>query len=134
MVLKIYTDGASKGNPGKAGAGIAISDTDSDVRGPIYELSYPLGVKTNNEAEYLAVVRGLEFMDEMGFKEADFYSDSQLLVKQINGEYKVKAPKVIPLFNQVKSLLIGKTCSFKWLRREENSKADELANIGVEKN
>ena len=128
MVYKVFTDGASRGNPGEAGVGIAIFDDDLIIE----QISIYLGKKTNNEAEYTAIVKALQKLDEMGIKRASFFSDSQLLVKQINGEYRVKAPTIKPLFEAVNFLLKGKEVDFNWIRRENNKIADSLANKAID--
>jgi ribonuclease HI len=124
----IYTDGGSRKNPGEAGCGIVIYDDDKKI----CEISKYLGIKTNNEAEYSGVVLALEKMHSKNLKEAILYSDSQLLVKQLNGEYKVKAEKIIPLNRKVKMLLQDLKVTFEWVRREQNKEADELANIAMD--
>ncbi len=133
MILNIFTDGASKGNPGKAGAGVAIYS-----KGDLVDtISSYLGIKTNNEAEYFALIRALEWIDEkkkkgIRIERVNVFADSQLVVKQMKGEYKVKAEKVIPLYEYAKSLCEGLEIKFNWIRREENSVADELANKALE--
>ncbi|MCA9486345.1 MAG: ribonuclease HI family protein [Candidatus Woesearchaeota archaeon] len=127
MTYVIYTDGASKGNPGLAGAGIFLQNKDGEE-----EISKFLGRKTNNEAEYLAVLFALEHL--RGSSEAlHFYSDSQLLVRQLNGQYKVKAPTILPLFEGIKTLMKGKDVTFTWIPREKNTRADFLANKAIER-
>ena len=123
----IFTDGASRGNPGKAGAGVAVFENSVQID-RVYQY---LGEKTNNEAEYLAVILALEWMKKEGHKEAKLFCDSQLLVRQLNGEYKVKAPTIVPLFKQAKELINGLTVSFTWVRREDNKEADALANRAI---
>lgn len=128
MKHKVYTDGASKGNPGKSGIGVAIYE--DNVLIDIF--CKFLGTKTNNEAEYLAIIKALERLDELNVNEADFFSDSQLLVRQLNGSYKVKADTIIPLYEAVKFLLKNKKITFTWIEREKNKLADSLANKAIE--
>ena len=130
MVLKIYTDGASRGNPGESGAGAMVYQEGIELM----EISKYLGKKTNNEAEYLAVLESIKFMIENKYQNAIFYSDSQLLVNQMKGKYKVKAPTIIPIFNEIKALSQNLDLEFNWIPREENSKADELANRAIDAN
>lgn len=131
MELNIYTDGASRGNPGKAGAGIAIFNKDT----PFDTISKYLGKKTNNEAEYEALLLALLWIKEHKYenKKITIYADSQLMVKQLNGEYKVKAPTIIPLFRDAKETINKcKDIKFVWVRRDENKDADNLANIAID--
>ncbi len=128
MTIKVFTDGASRGNPGHAGAG-AIIYKDSSI---LDQVSQYLGKKTNNEAEYTAVILAIQKLIDHKEQEATFYCDSQLLVKQLNGQYKVKAPTIIPLFKQIKALTQNMNLKFNWVRREQNSEADVLANRGID--
>jgi len=129
MAVQIFTDGAARGNPGPAGIGVVIRN-DAKI---LTEVSDFLGNATNNQAEYMALIRGLEEAIDMGEKSVEAFSDSELLVKQINGEYKVKNGGLIPLFNDAKSL-ISKLNQFKIYHtpREENELADKLANRGID--
>ena len=90
----IYTDGASRGNPGDAGIGAVILDTDGSC---IKELSEWIGIATNNEAEYLALLKALKAAKELGARRVSVCADSELVVKQIKGEYAVKSPRLRPL-------------------------------------
>ena len=129
MGYEIFTDGASRGNPGHSGIGIAIYK-DSEI---FDEISLYLGTKTNNEAEYTAVIRALEYMKYRNIKYAKIFCDSQLLVRQIKGEYKVKAPTLIPLHKHAKKLIHElENVKFQWIKREENSHADSLANKAID--
>ncbi len=85
--VEVYTDGAARGNPGQSAIGYAVYDHDGKI---IDKDSKAVGVKTNNQAEYEAFVWALERVVKMGAKEAAFYSDSELLVKQVNGRYRIK--------------------------------------------
>lgn len=127
-MFQIFTDGASRGNPGNSGIGVVIFREGKEYD----EISSFVGKKTNNEAEYLAVIRALEWMHRENVQKAVFFSDSQLLVRQLSGVYKVKAPTIKPLFKNVKELLLDLDVSFVWIRREENSKADILANQAID--
>jgi len=131
--INIFTDGASRGNPGNAGAGVVILEN----KKIIIEYSEFLGKKTNNEAEYLAVIRALEKLHEILNEEIkniklNLYSDSEFLIKQLNGEYKVKADKIKPLFNKVQKLKENLKLNVSWIPRGENEKADLLANKGID--
>jgi formyltetrahydrofolate-dependent phosphoribosylglycinamide formyltransferase len=121
-----YTDGASRGNPGPAAAGFILTDP----RGTQLqaEASF-LGRTTNNIAEYTAVVKALQAARHIGAKQVRLYSDSELLVKQINGQYKVKSDQIRPLFRQTFELLDQfQSWKVQHVAREKNQKADELVN------
>ena len=87
MKMILHTDGGARGNPGPSGAGVVLSDEKKNV---IKELGSYLGVCTNNEAEYRALILGLDAAQGAGASKLDVYMDSELIVKQLNGEYKVK--------------------------------------------
>lgn len=99
-MVTVYTDGASRGNPGPSGAGILIVHNNKEI----LRDSVSLKVGTNNVAEYSALLRALKKVKELGFKKVRCVSDSELMVKQLNGEYKVKNPVLKKLFNEVKEL------------------------------
>jgi len=129
MAIEVYVDGAARGNPGPAGIGVVIKD------GPklIEEIGAYIGKSTNNIAEYMALVRGLEEVLIRGFRSASFFSDSELLVKQLNGEYKVKHENLIPLHYHVLTLVDRmKDFSIKHVTREKNEHADKMANKGID--
>ena len=128
--LKIFTDGASRGNPGPASVGIVFYDEKDHALGDHKEY---LGEYTNNFAEYMAVIRALEICTSHPVKEIDFLCDSQLLVRQMSGEYKVKSEQIIPLYEQVKKLVrkFGRV-DFHHVRRELNKEADALANQALD--
>ncbi len=123
----IYSDGASFGNPGKAGIGGVVSMGDETV-----EFSWSIGVATNNVAEYSALIEALKKALEMGASEAEVFMDSELVVKQINGQYKVKHENIKPLFKKASSLLSSfKKFSVRHIPREKNKRADALSKKGV---
>jgi ribonuclease HI len=129
MSIEVYIDGAARGNPGPAGIGVVIKD------GPkiIEELGAYIGKSTNNIAEYMALIRGLEEVLIRGFKSATFYSDSELLVKQLNGEYKVKHENLVPLHYHILTLIDRmKDFSIKHVTRDKNEHADKMANEGID--
>lgn len=130
MGINIFTDGASRGNPGKAGTGVVIYDGSTIIE----QKSAFLGNKTNNEAEYMAVISALEILQKHNIKKANLFSDSQFLVKQLKQEYKVKAEKIKPLYNKVQELLKSLEITFNWVPRSENTVADSLANKGIDAN
>jgi len=128
--IKIFTDGASRGNPGPAAIGIVFYSPDDDC---LLEHKERLGTQTNNYAEYMAVIRALELAVDKGTQTIDVYCDSQLLVKQMTGEYKVKAPQIRPLYLQAKALAQKfQKVDFHHIRREFNVEADALANQALD--
>ncbi len=132
--INIFTDGASRGNPGFAGIGAVIYSNGVVVD----EISSYLGKKTNNEAEYIAVIRAFERLNDLKSslkpKKINLFSDSQFLIKQLKGEYKVKSVTIIPLFekliNEIKNL--GVNVNYNWIPRDDNKIADALANKGID--
>lgn len=129
MELTMYTDGASRNNPGESGAGVYILQDNK----PVKEIARYLGTTTNNIAEYTAAILGLEYAVQQGATKVNLFADSELLVKQLNGEYKVKNEGLKPLHAKAKAL-IGKIgdVSVKYIRREMNKDADALANKAVD--
>jgi ribonuclease HI len=123
-------DGAARGNPGEAGCGAAICDADGAV---VEKLGRYLGHATNNVAEYEALLMGLEALAKSGKKRIRVQSDSQLLVRQLNGEYRVKDEKLKSLFQRATTLL-RQFESYRILHvpREENKLADRLANKAID--
>lgn len=129
--LTIYTDGASKGNPGDAGIGVVISTADGEV---LREIGEYIGKTTNNVAEYSALIRGLEEAVDLGATQVEISTDSELMARQLTGVYKVKSPNLQPLFAKAVSLLrCFERASITHVMRELNKRADQLANEGVAK-
>jgi ribonuclease HI len=127
----INCDGAARGNPGPAGAGAIVVDEDGAV---LAEVAEGLGETTNNVAEYTAVIRGLEEAKRLGAHEVLLRSDSQLLINQLIGRYRVKAPHLQPLYRRVRSLMSGfAKVDLEHVPRERNAAADSLANLGVDR-
>jgi ribonuclease HI len=130
MKYIVHTDGAARGNPGPAAIGVVIED---DKGHTVYEASRALGVRTNNEAEYLALITALEYIKDARPDEAEFRLDSELVVRQLSGQYKVKEPRLQSLHKQVIMLLNAvPKYKFRHVRREENSRADGLANEALD--
>jgi ribonuclease HI len=126
----LMIDGASRGNPGEAGCGAVILDENGAV---VQELSRYLHRATNNVAEYKGLLMGLEALLQLGAKKIVVKSDSQLLVRQLNGEYRVKDEKLKVLFGRAKSLLRRfESCRIVHVSREMNKLADRLANRGID--
>jgi ribonuclease HI len=127
-MLVIYTDGCCLGNPGPMGIGVVIYRDGLRVE----ELDEYIGDGTNNVAEYTAVIRALETAHEMGDKKVHLKSDSQLLVQQLNGEYKVRDPKLRQLKAHVDQLCTGLEIHFEHIPREKNGEADKLSKEAAE--
>ena len=126
----LMVDGAARGNPGDAGCGAVILDGNSTV---VKELSRYLGHATNNVAEYEGLLMGLEALLRLGKKRIRVRSDSQLLVRQLNGEYRVKDEKLKALFQKAMSLLRQfEAYRIVHVSRELNKLADRLANKGID--
>ncbi|MGI6295845.1 MAG: ribonuclease HI family protein [Armatimonadota bacterium] len=129
--LTIYSDGASKGNPGDAGVGVVISNADGVI---VREIAEYIGKTTNNVAEYTALIHGLVAAHDLGATHVDICADSELLVRQLTGVYKVKSPNLQPLFEQLVALLRSfEKATITHVVREYNKRADELANKAVKK-
>lgn len=131
MKLIIHSDGGARGNPGPAGIGAIIHNEDGVV---VAEISKFLGNTTNNQAEYRALIAGLEKAAVLGAEVVDCYLDSELVVKQINHEYKVKHKELAPLFLNVYNLLTKfKSYRFIHIPRAQNKEADRLANEAMDR-
>lgn len=132
MKLVIYTDGGARGNPGPAGSGVVVYDSQMKV---IREGSRFFKEATNNQAEYEAIILGLEKAKELKANEVDFYSDSQLIVEQLNRRYKIKNSDLGILFIKIWNLSQSfKKVNFYHIPREKNKKADRLVNEVIDKN
>lgn len=128
--LTMYTDGGSRGNPGDAGVGVVIYDKGE---GLIAEVSRYIGIQTNNVAEYYALVRGLEEARLLGAQWVDIFMDSELVVKQIKGEYRVKNEGLRPFYEIAKAYLGDlKGYTINHVNRKNNRAADKLANDGID--
>lgn len=130
--MHIYCDGAARGNPGPAGIGIVI--TRKDI--PIFKGGFAVGVKTNNQAEYLAFIVAL-LVAKQHVTEKDFisaHSDSELLVQQMNGSYRVRNTDLQKLFKVAYLLTTHLPIGINHVRREANKLADALANNGIDTN
>jgi|ERR671924_443481 probable phosphoglycerate mutase len=129
-MIRAYIDGGARGNPGPAGYGVRIEDEHGTL---IEELYQPLGIATNNVAEYNGLLAALRWAVEHGEHEVHIRSDSELLVKQMRGEYKVKHPGLQPLYVRARLLAaeIGDV-RFEHVRREFNKEADRLSNLGMD--
>ncbi len=128
--LVAHIDGGARGNPGPAGYGVVIEDA---AGRRVEQLSRFLGHQTNNYAEYMGLLAALQYAIEHGYKALEVISDSELLVKQINGQYKVRHPKLLELHKEAKSQ-IGRLECFKvhHVLRGKNKEADALANQAMD--
>jgi ribonuclease HI len=126
MNCTIYTDGGARGNPGPGAAAAVILNEEEDV---VSEVSAYLGATTNNVAEYEALLLALQRARELGYERASIRMDSELIVRQLNGIYKVKDPKMRELYGQAVRALRGFTdWNVVHVPRSENKRADELVN------
>ena len=128
---RLFTDGASRGNPGQAGAGaVLLNDRGQELA----TCSVYLGTCTNNVAEYQALLIGLEEARRLGCSHVTIALDSELIVRQIQGRYKVKNEGLLPLFRQVREQLARfETWSIGHVPRAQNARADQLANQGIDR-
>jgi ribonuclease HI len=127
---EIYSDGASSGNPGHAGIGVVIRLMDRPLEN--HSISEYIGIATNNVAEYSALQRGLEKAHTLGLKKIAVFLDSELLVKQLQGEYRVKSKTLLPFWEETRRLLQKfEHYTITHLRRELNKEADLLAKKAV---
>ena len=128
--LIVNVDGGSRGNPGPAAIAAVASEPGGGV---LAERSERIGSATNNVAEYRAMLLGIELARELGAKEVELIGDSQLIVRQVRGEYKVKDPNLKPLREKVvKALVDFDSWSIKDVRRERNEEADRLVNEALD--
>lgn len=126
-----FTDGGARGNPGPAGIGVVLTTLDGQTVG---EWSEFLGSTTNNQAEYRALLLALKQAQALGVKELECRLDSELVVKQLRGEYKVKHPELKPLYEMATTLAKGfAKIVFKHIPRALNKRADELANEAMDR-
>lgn len=127
--LIVYTDGAARNNPGPAGIGIVIKNSSEKT---IKEINEYIGKATNNVAEYRAVIRALEEVNKIGASTVDFFLDSELVVKQLNGLYRVRDVNLQQLLLRVRELEKDiDDIKFSYVPRENNKEADKLANIAI---
>lgn len=126
----VYIDGGSRGNPGDSAFGVFARDGESR---PVAAFGRFLGTMTNNEAEYSGLLAALEWAREADVQELHVMSDSQLMVRQMNGQYRVKSPNLKPLFEDAKRRAGGfPRFVIEHVRRESNVEADRLANLAMD--
>ena len=129
--VRIHTDGGARGNPGPAAAAfVIVADDDTVLR----EEGVFLGRATNNVAEYSAMIAGLRAAEEIGADEVDLFSDSQLMVRQMTGQYRVKNAGLKPMHATARELAKRfDRCDFHHVRRESNERADTLVNEALDR-
>jgi ribonuclease HI len=126
-----YCDGGSRGNPGPSGFGVYIQDAAGAV---LAELSQYLGKHTNNFAEYSALLAALEFAIAKGHNSLRVVSDSELMVKQIKGQYRVNSPELRPLYDEARRRITQlEHFQIQHVLREKNRHADRLANVAMDR-
>jgi probable phosphoglycerate mutase len=129
-MIRAYIDGGARGNPGPAGYGVHVEAADGTV---LAELHGGLGVATNNVAEYNGLLAALRWAVDHGERDVHIRADSELLVKQMRGEYKVKNPGLQPLVARARLLIMELgSVKFEHVRREFNKDADRLSNLGMD--
>ncbi|MFA6603426.1 MAG: ribonuclease HI family protein [Patescibacteria group bacterium] len=129
--LLVHTDGGARGNPGPSGIGVYITDESGAV---VLEHSRYIGETTNNQAEYTAVIDALEHCKTLGAEEVGFFLDSELVVRQLNRQYKVRDAGLAPLFMRVWNLSVSfRKLTFTHVRREFNKNADRLVNEAIDR-
>ncbi len=127
----IFTDGGARGNPGPAGIGAVLYDNKKQL---LTKISRYIGETTNNQAEYQALIAALKKAKELGGQELEVFLDSELVVKQLNREYKVKNKELAPLFLEVYNLSLNfSKITFTHVYRESNKEADRLVNEALDK-
>lgn len=130
-VFFVNVDGCSKGNPGQAAVGVVFTDADGDV---VAEGCASLGHMTNNAAEYHGLIAALSQAVKWGVKRLEVRTDSELMVRQMDGTYAVKSPLLFPLMKKAQELRRRLTyCKIRHVPREENVRADELANLAIDR-
>ena len=131
MTILAYTDGASRGNPGESGVGIVLKDELGNLIASQYGY---IGKATNNIAEYTALAACLKLVQKTKCSRLVVHSDSELMVCQLNGQYKVKDVKLKKQFQKIQNILVAAPFQFmiRHISREKNREADDLANRGID--
>ena len=127
--IKLFTDGGSRNNPGPAGIGGVVYEGEQ----VLFTFSKYIGIGTNNQAEYKALIEGLSLLKEKGIRSVDCFLDSELVVKQLNGLYKMRNEELRPLYDQVLGLVVSFShITLNHVRREQNKLADKLVNEALD--
>jgi ribonuclease HI len=131
VTIHAFTDGASRGNPGESGVGIVLKDERGKILSSVFGY---IGKATNNIAEYTALITCLKIVRHRECQKLVIHSDSELLVRQMEGVYKIKEPRLKKLSQEAKTLIgaAGFDCSFRHIVRDHNREADKLANLAID--
>lgn len=129
LSCKACFDGGSRGNPGPSGAGAVLYDSSGTV---IWRGSRALGHGTNNEAEYKAATMAILEAARRGIKDIELCGDSRLIIQQLSGKWKIKEPRLRALAREFWEIADTMTVTYRWIPREENSEADNLANLAMD--
>jgi ribonuclease HI len=130
MTYRIYSDGASRGNPGPSGIGAVILDPSGK---PVHEIARYIGEVTNNVAEYEALLAALHYCVEKKISPVEILADSQLMIRQLSGQYRVKHENIKPLYRKAQEYLSRlEIRGYQHVPREQNKEADRLANQGID--
>jgi ribonuclease HI len=128
--VRVFIDGAARGNPGPAGLGAIFMDANGEVLASVYRY---LGETTNNVAEYRALLAALEEAQRRGYRQLKIHTDSQLMQRQLIGQYRVRTPHLLPLFREALQRLTHlEKYEILYVPREENREADRLANRAID--
>lgn len=128
--MRVYSDGAARGNPGLSGAGAVLVEPNGQV---VDRLGKFLGVQTNNFAEYMGLLLGLRRAKQLGVREVEVYADSELMIRQLGGRYQVKSPSLRPLYEEALRLLNDfSRVKLVHVPREMNAAADEMSNRAID--
>jgi len=128
--VRVYSDGAARGNPGPSGAGAVLVEPSGQV---VDRLGKYLGVQTNNYAEYMGLILGLKRARELGATEVEVFADSELMIRQLGGRYQVKSPSLRPLYEEALRLLNDfSRVKLVHVPREMNTAADEMSNRAID--
>ena len=126
MEVSVFTDGGARGNPGPAAIGVVIKNNKHEI---IHKIGKYIGMATNNDAEYAALTEGLVFLTEQKYSQVKCYLDSELVVKQLNGLYKVKNQGIKKHWNKIKAMEKNFShITYHHVKRGRNKEADELVN------
>lgn len=128
--VRIYSDGAARGNPGPAGAGAVLTDPSGKV---LERLGRYLGRQTNNHAEYMGLIIGLERAKELGVRRVQIFADSELMIRQLQGRYQVKSATLKPLYERARKLVASfEKATLTHVLRAQNAEADEMSNRAID--
>lgn len=128
--VRVYSDGAARGNPGPAGAGAVLTDLSGRV---LERVGRYLGRQTNNHAEYMGLIIGLERAKALGVRRVHIFADSELMIRQLQGSYKVKSATLKPLYDRARQLISTfEKATLTHVLRAQNAEADEMSNRAID--